>query len=732
MFGLITLPAGGVNNAFYESWADYLQPKSRMFLSVLQTMFQGLADIFYDLANAVLTAWSAAWKLADFSSLFTDAKEANDMTGYQLVQYTGLFFTIGLIIMSIMMAVQLVQFNLTSGRRGKEWPAGIVTAVIIIALVPMLISGGTAVAKSMNSTLLGDNTETAQNGGHSILTDVWKNNSVDLKKVAQANFNVDEKHIHDYSPIKKTSSNAIVKSSIFTDTMDDKAQKGIKNDKAKAVFANKQGESTTEKVDKGGWLKGTEEVYPRVKVNWIGIIAAEIVFAIIGFLAIIELIVRFFRLAYYSLTLLALAFRDMEGKKAMQILHVMEGSILGMALLPLNLILFFAFVQWGMTAISDQNLSWGPYTIISVALLLAAGKGLLSGFALIDDWTGMPTGHGNTASGLIGAAVTGATVGRATKGVTGTAAHMIGGVTRGAAKSGKKAVGSAQSMKAKIAQAGKNNQATQQAIQAGANAKFGSDGTSSGKQKNSATTRSANGLNGLPVNAAASQSPATGGGSHETMNKGEDNGQQAPGTATRKAGQTAGSNGLRTPAQAHNPGTQPISSLSSSSGSSQSATTSQLSQTTGQTTSTTNGNLQSTAKPAMTPPKPMPASSVSQSSGSQQPATSVTGGTSNTTAPTNTPQSAMPGRSVSAGPQPTARLTQPTNQPMTSQPAPNQHANNAGQTVQNSTGRQTSGQPTRQTSATRKSSNAVYDRLEKEVQNDLRQAYPKKDNPQRS
>ena len=49
MFGL-TLPAGGVNNAFYESWADYLQPKSRMFLSVYN-MFQGLADIFYDLAT---------------------------------------------------------------------------------------------------------------------------------------------------------------------------------------------------------------------------------------------------------------------------------------------------------------------------------------------------------------------------------------------------------------------------------------------------------------------------------------------------------------------------------------------------------------------------------------------------------------------------------------------------------------------------------------------------------
>jgi len=532
----------------------------------------------------------------------------------------------------------------------------------------------------------------AQKGGHSILTDIWQNNSVDLKKVAQVDFKVKEGNIHDYSPIKKTSSNAIVKSSIFTDTMDDKAKKGIKNKQAKDVFAKKQGESTPEKVDKGGWLKGTEEVYPRVKVNWIGIIAAEIVFAIVGFLAIIELIVRFFRLAYYSLTLLALAFRDMEGKKAMQILHVMEGSMLGMALLPLNLILFFAFVQWGMTAINDQNLSWGPYTIISVALLLAAGKGILSGFALIDDWTGMPTGHGNTASGLIGAAATGATVGRATKGVTGAAAHMVGGATRGAAKGGKKMVGSAQSMKVKIAQAGKNNQATQQAVQAGSNAKSASAGKGLGTQKNNTTSRSENSATGLPINAAASQAQATGG-AHETMNKGEDNGQQAPGAESRKAGQMTGPNGLRTPAQAHNPGTQPSNSLSnSSSGSSQSATTSQSSQTTGQTTRTTNGTSAGTStnnQPGLkVPNNAMNSSSQTASQGNTNPS----GSPQNATKPAVTP------------PRPT--------------PA--------------STGSQSSGQPTRQTSATRQSSNAVYNRLEKEVQNDLRQAYPKKDNPKRS
>ncbi|NEZ89040.1 pLS20_p028 family conjugation system transmembrane protein [Weissella paramesenteroides] len=467
MFGLMTLPTGNPTNAFYESWADYLQPKSRMFLSVLQMMCQGIADVCYDLANAVLTAWHAAWKLADFSSLFTSAKEANDMTGYHLVQYTGIFFMLGLIIMAIMMAIQLVQFNLTSGKRGKEWPAGIVTAIIIIAMVPMLITGGTKVAKSMNTTMLGDNTEMAKKGGHSILTDIWKNNSVDLKQVAQANFNVDEKHIHDYSPIKDSSPNAIVKSSIFTSSIDDKAKKEIKNDNAKKVFTKKQGSDNAEPLDKGGWLKGTEEVYPRVKVNWIGIIAAEIVFAIVGFLAIIELLVRFFRLAYYSLTLLALAFRDMEGKKAMQILHVMEGSILGVALLPLNLLLFFAFVQWGMLAINDQNLSWGPYTIVSVALLLAAGKGLLSGFALIDDWTGMPTGHGNTVNSLIGAGATVYGAGRITRGVTGAAMHSVGRTGHGATRAGKKTASAAQALKDKVAQAGKRGHDTQDAVQGG-------------------------------------------------------------------------------------------------------------------------------------------------------------------------------------------------------------------------------------------------------------------------
>ena len=780
MFGLITLPAGGVNNAFYESWADYLQPKSRMFLSVLQTMFQGLADIFYDLANAVLTAWSAAWKLADFSSLFTDAKEANDMTGYQLVQYTGLFFTIGLIIMSIMMAVQLVQFNLTSGRRGKEWPAGIVTAVIIIALVPMLISGGTAVAKSMNSTLLGDNTDTAQNGGHSILTDVWKNNSVDLKKVAQANFNVDEKHIHDYSPVKNNSSNAIVKSSIFTSVIDDDDKKDIKGKEAKKVFDNKQGEeSKTEKMDKGGWIKGSEDAYPRVKVNWMGIIAAEIVFAIVGFLAIIELIVRFFRLAYYSLTLLALAFRDMEGKKAMQILHLMEGSILGLALLPLNVILFFAFVQWGMNAINNQSLSWGPYTVVSVALLLAAGKGLLSGFALIDDWTGTPTGHGSTAAGLIGAGAAVAGVGRSAKGAAAVPFLGAAKVGRGAAKAGEKTVNGAKSLKDKVAQARKRGDDTQNDVQGGKQKKsdpidVGAGSTSSnsgagqqvGKPSSSGTGNKSTTNNDAHQSKNATGIPTTS--TNQSANQEiHDNDTRQSGAVNESGNQQTGS---RTPADAHNPGIQPGrpltsgGNLSSSQAGSKNGGSQAISQTTGSSLSnespksamspSSGSNDNSTVPVGMSIPTNTPSSSPSNPSGAMSSNTSnnprPSSNSPKSTQPTTVGNTSQPGNPVNttvpAG-NISNRVTNSVTHTMSQQQnrstdIPNANPSNRStnsnyQSFNPQSNPRPAGNPGitqdsrfSQSRQSKNNSQSQYSRLQKELQNDFKKAYPKTDTNQ--
>lgn len=407
LLSFMALPTGGPTNEFYESWADYLQPYPTIFLKTAAIFGQWLATLFYNLGNAVLEAWNGAWKIANFSSLFT-SKHADGMTGFQLTQYIGLFFMIGLMIMSIMMAIQIMQFSMTSGRRGKEWPAGIVTAFIIIWVVPLLITSGLSIGKAANTQMLGN----AQQ--QNVLTKIWRSNTVDLKKLAQANFDVSGENPNKFSPITDSSSNEAVKSTVFTQIMDEDGIKEIKNDRASDVFKKKIGESGPVNLDKGSFLtkSAAAEVYPRVKTNWFGIIAAEIVFAVVGFLAIVELLVRFYRLAYYSITLLVFAFRDMEGKKAMQILHVMEGSIIGVAILPLNLLLFFGFIQWGTSTIGNSNLGWAPYTILIIAIMVAGMKGLFGGFALIDDWTGVPTGGGQSLMGMVGAASTAASVGR--------------------------------------------------------------------------------------------------------------------------------------------------------------------------------------------------------------------------------------------------------------------------------------------------------------------------------
>ncbi|MCS9992728.1 hypothetical protein EFL69_06495 [Weissella confusa] len=452
MMGFMALPTGAPTNEFYESWADYLQPYPTIFLKMAAILGHWIAVLFYNLGAAVLDAWNAAWKLADFSSLFT-SKHGDTMTGFQLTQYIGVFFMIGLIIMSIMMAIQIMQFTMTSGRRGKEWPAGVVTALIVIWIVPLLISGGTSVAKAMNSTMLGS--ETQQN----VLTKIWRSNTVDLTKLANANFDVHGGNPNQYSPITDDSKNDVVKTTAFTDVLDEYNRKALIPEVSKRhVFEQKYGSKDKQKLDEGSYLTkaAAAEVYPRVKTNWFGIIAAEIVFAIVGFVAITELLVRFYRLAYYSLTLLVFAFRDMEGKKAMQILHVMEGSIIGVAILPLNLLMFFGFTQWGVSTIGDLNIGWAPYTILVIALMIAGMKGLMGGFALIDDWTGVPTGLGATVTGMVGAAATAA------------------GVARGVTETGK-AVGSTvknagTNLRDKVTQAGEKAAKMREAVnQAGEN-----------------------------------------------------------------------------------------------------------------------------------------------------------------------------------------------------------------------------------------------------------------------
>lgn len=430
LVSLPALPGTGPTADFYQQWSTYLQAAPRVLVVMYATFMHLLAMGAYWLANGIFTAWNAAWKLIEFSSIFTAADGKTDITnGFNLIRLIPIFLTLGLVIMAIMMAISLLMFIISNGERGKDWPRGLIITFFIIGLMPTLLTGGMKIAQAANDTIM------TTNGQQNVLLQLWKNNTVDLNSAAARDFNTDgNTPTSKFSPLINQQTNRtfsdekaeqIVTNPAFaTATMsDDTSLKGL-NDNQKKVFQNESSlyDDTVEPLAKGSWATGGvfDNVYPRIRVNWAGLIAGLLVFAVTGAIAIYQMLLRVWRLAYYTLTILYFAFRDLSGKKAMQILHLIEGSITGIALLPLGLVLFFAWVSYSIPTISGMNLGWWPFTILSVTAMLAGARGLMTGFQLVDEWTGMPSGQG---AGMLQAINTSANTLNALRGLTGGGAR---------------------------------------------------------------------------------------------------------------------------------------------------------------------------------------------------------------------------------------------------------------------------------------------------------------------
>lgn len=430
LVSLPALPGTGPNADFYQQWSTYLQAAPRVLVVMYATLMHLLAMGAYWLANGIFTAWNAAWKLIEFSSIFTASDGKTDITnGFNLIRLIPIFLTLGLVIMAIMMAISLLMFIISNGERGKDWPRGLILTFFIIGLMPTLLTGGMKIAQAANDTIMTTNSQ------QNVLMQLWKNNSVDLHSAAYKDFQTNGQNPNSrYSPLvnqttfqpysDEKAERIVTNPAFATATMsDDSSLKGL-NDNQKKVFQNESSlyDDTVEPLAKGSWATGGvfDNVYPRIRVNWAGLIAGLLVFAVTGAIGIYQMLLRVWRLAYYTLTILYFAFRDLSGKKAMQILHLIEGSITGIALLPLGLVLFFAWVSYSIPKISGMNLGWWPFTILSVTAMLAGARGLMTGFQLVDEWTGMPSGQG---AGMLQAINTAANTLNALRGLTGGGAR---------------------------------------------------------------------------------------------------------------------------------------------------------------------------------------------------------------------------------------------------------------------------------------------------------------------
>lgn len=224
----------------------------------------------------------------------------------------------------------------------------------------------------------------------------------------------------------KKLSDADITGSIFRSTMSDPGYTdGLNNDQKKVFNQKTDGNNNLVDVSKDTGVLGKTFTYdyPVMKVNWLGIIVGEIVFIAVIITAIIRLFSSIYKMAFMAGSILYFGLRDgTQGKRVIQVLGMIEGQITGIIMMPISLIFFFVWVDFAFGIINDMSLGVWPFTLLSIAILLAGAKGLASGFELIEQWTGVRSGHNPVASIMLANQAS-----QMFKGAANTAKKAIGG-----------------------------------------------------------------------------------------------------------------------------------------------------------------------------------------------------------------------------------------------------------------------------------------------------------------
>ncbi|MCQ6659727.1 pLS20_p028 family conjugation system transmembrane protein [Leuconostoc citreum] len=392
---MMTLPTGGPTTGFYQDWSQYLSPMPHIFLTLVMLFMHSIALIFYYLGSGVLEAYQSSFKLLDFLTIFFSPNNST-YRNWNLGLIIRDMIYLGFVIFGLMMIVQWIKFIITDGRKGREWPKGISITMAIITSMPLIIGMLTTIGTSASQDIMGS-------GDVSVLTKLWQGNSTDLKSLAKNNFDFPaykafmEYHKIDSKRITGSDYHAVMSDQGYTDGL---------NDDQKKVFTKKIGGNESKLVDTtGGTLvlgKTFADEYPVMKTNWLGIIAGEIVFIFVVCGAIMRLFSSIYKMAFMSGSIIYFGLRDgTQGKRAQQILSMIEGQITGIVMMPISLVFFFAWIEFAFNTLNALNLTVWPFTILSIAALYAGGKGLFSGFEMIEQWTGVRSGHNPVASMML-------------------------------------------------------------------------------------------------------------------------------------------------------------------------------------------------------------------------------------------------------------------------------------------------------------------------------------------
>ena len=476
--------------AFYRYWGNYLDAIPA-FLGFLYKPLGMLALGLYYLTNSLEHVFNNLFKLL---GLFGYLEDRNTIIG-QFYYYGQL---LGVTLFTLLLILRVLIGLFGKRPKYKDIINHVLLVTIVTAVLPMGITQITKVlANDMYNVQTTEANSVTTSGNVTIIRpskalQPIKNNVVDLKVLMDNDFDVTKFPLDSQGFIKPVKAN----STAVNDITDQASEKDKPNFIANIDFSNMLGTTNPELLEqleksygnKGKGYKGLylhkiddlgtgitsitehrmmkglsafEPVYPRYKVNWIGLFSQSLILIILLLMMSVKVVKSIFETILTCIVAPIQGYTSVESSKKFKELVLTIGSaFVGIFFEMIIMRVMLEFMR-DLPSLTLSGVSWlsGDFfdglntweqCLTSIIVYLGIFFGAMQGVTVIERWLGVSTGHSDTMQQVIGGMMM---ANMATAGAKGLA-HGMGALGSGAIDLAKRAPQGMKTVGNSIAKAG--------------------------------------------------------------------------------------------------------------------------------------------------------------------------------------------------------------------------------------------------------------------------------------
>lgn len=435
--------------SFYNYWGNYLDPIPA-FLAFMLKPVGILAKGLYLFTSSLEHVFNNLFKLF---GLFGYLSDQNTLIG----QFYYWFQLLGVVIFTLLVIARAVYSLFGKRMKYKDTVTHFILVTLVVAVLPTAITKiSTTMAEDVQriQTVGGSEGENSDNSYSSLAIQPMKNNVVDLKVLIDNDFDTQKFPMDDFGFIKPVQKNSTPVNNI-TDSKSDKDSTNFvtridfgamlgttdveqleklekQNKGLKGLFLHKKNSMqdginviTEHRVADG--LNAFEDVYPRYKVNWLGMFAQYIVLIILLIMMSIKVVKSIFETVLTAIIAPIQGYTSTESsKKFKELLMTIGGAIAGIffeiVIMRVTLEVMRDLPTISLSGIASlsgsffDGLNMWEQCITSIIVYLGIFFGAMQGVTIIERWLGVSTGHSDTAQQIMGGMMMANALGAGAKG----------------------------------------------------------------------------------------------------------------------------------------------------------------------------------------------------------------------------------------------------------------------------------------------------------------------------